>query len=253
MNVSIRPVTLENGQNTARSSMPGGILAPGVHLLGIPNANFEDGLVGWTATATGSGTAAAIDTTAGNQVTGVNSAKLVTAAAADTSAVTSPLFPVGAGIPFKAYARAKSSGAKGTLTLSVTYYDRTKTILPTNSTATLTLTALLPTTFSEYGGTASPPATACYATLTVSLGTAADTMWLDELRVQRLLSFNEGLTGPATRTHSDKLADRLDVRDYLGVDLTGANDMTTLLQRAAGDAMRIGTKLWLPEGNYPGG
>ncbi len=185
--------------------------AAGPYLLGLPNGNFEDGLTGWSQTPGGTGSIA-IDATAGNQVTGANSVKLVTAAASDRAQIASGLFPCGARIPLSIFAMAKSAGSVGRFVLYVAWFDRTKTAL-TSTPNTVLYAATIGTAFSEIGASIVPPAGTAYGQAFAYLDTAADTVWVDEIVVNREDVFD------------------FDLRNFQGVG-DGATDDTAALQIA---------------------
>ena len=167
------------------------LLSAGTHLLGLPNANFEDGLAGWTSAVTGTGTAA-IDATAGNQVTGKQSVKLVTMASGDRAQVSSALFPAGAGIPLSVYARAKSGSGAGRFVLYIGWFDRTGAAL-TSTPNTVLYVATIGTAFTEVGSSVVPPTGAAYGQAFAYLDTAADTVWIDEVRCVREVAYDVDL------------------------------------------------------------
>lgn len=59
-----------------------------------------------------------------------------------------------------------------------------------------------------------------------------------------------GITSPAIRTIPNKAADYIDLRDWDGLDLTGANDNASLVQRACNDISTLTNK---PKLNIPAG
>jgi hypothetical protein len=62
------------------------------------------------------------------------------------------------------------------------------------------------------------------------------------------VGFTQTGTGTGARTWSSKSSDVLDLRDYNGLDLTGTNDMASLVQNAVNDAASSGTVLNAPAG-----
>lgn len=176
-----------------------GSLAPGVHLLGLPNGNFEDAIGtpgaaasyarGWTAAVTGTGSTI-LDPTAANKLTGANSVKMVLAAAADTVAYTSGLFPAGGSIPLSICARAKSSGQAARLTVTVNWFTNTSTA---NGSTVLNQTTGLPAAYADYGATVMPPSGTSYGQVVFKADTAVDTVWVDEVPAYRETVFDVDL------------------------------------------------------------
>lgn len=76
--------------------------------------------------------------------------------------------------------------------------------------------------------------------------TAYDAKTAEEVSEQ--LTFKGAYANPATRFSRDKMRDTVDLRDWAGLDLTGATDMTAIVQAAVNATAAAGQTLHIPAG-----